>query len=233
MTLLLLIRSGLTPIELAASGTIELQGSANLAVDAHMVGAGTITLSGSAWLTSAPAGADTMSASGAIALLGRARLTLGSVDPALPPTDDLGWTLPDAEVPDIRTMVVEVSGLAIQRAQMTDLTIELDTEGGPKSATLAVNCPLDRAPRMGIDTLLVTYKGQTLFRGRLQNITTDVSSGTGYALTYAGPLVTLRDHKAFRTVFVDSDLQSWKTDQGPRTSPDTFEVASRSSGNTV
>lgn len=152
---------------------------------------------------------------------------------SLPATDGDGWTTPDVTEPDIRGLSVVVSGIAVNRAQITDLVIELDTEGGPKSATLTLNCALDAHPRVGRDTLLVTYKSQTLFRGRLENMTTDLSSSTGYTLTYAGPLVTLRDHKAYRTVFVDSDLQSWNTDQGPRTSPDTFEVASRSSGNTV
>lgn len=126
-------------------------------------------------------------------------------------------------IPDIRSLVVRVGGLSIHRAQITDLVIELDIEGGPLSATLSVNCELTRAPKL-MQTLEVTYKGQTLFpkTGRLEHIASNVDSSTGYTLTYAGPLVTLRDHKAFRCVYVDSDLQNWQTDQGPRTSPDTF-----------
>jgi hypothetical protein len=223
-----------TPGDFEARGTVTLDGFANLAPDPNMEARGTVELSGRAWLIAEAAGADTFAASGTISLTGRARLALGNADPTLPPTDELGWTTPDAEVPDIQGLIVQVSGITIQRAQITDLTIELDLEGGPKSATLALNCPLGQQPKVGRDTLYVEYKGQVLFpNGRLENITVDVSTGTGYALTYAGPLVTLRDHKAYRTVFVDSDLQNWKTDQGPRTSPDTFEVASRTSGSAV
>lgn len=161
----------------------------------------------------------------------RARLSVdGEI---LPLTDELGWTEADASAPDLRGLTVRMGGFSVGRNLITDLTIDLDTEGGPKSATLVVNCDLDRRPRIGRDTLLVTYKAQTLFRGRLENMATDLSSTTGYTLTYAGPLVKLRDHKAFRQVYVDSDLQNWQTDQGPRTSPDTFEVASRSSGAAV
>lgn len=217
---------------LEAVGVVEVRGRANLATQERMQAAGTVGLGGAAWLTAADPVDDALWAVGTVAVRGSARLTLGGVDATLPPTDDFGWTLPDVEVPDIQGLVVQVSGVSIRRAQITDLAIELDNEGGPKAASLTVNCPLTRAPRIGRDTLLVEYKGQTLFRGRLETIGTDVSSATGYTLTYAGPLVTLRDHKAFRTCFVDSDLQSWQTDQGPQTTPDTFEVASRTSGAT-
>jgi len=118
---------------------------------------------------------------------------------------------------------VAISGITIDVAQIADMTIELDVEGGPKSASVTLNCVLDRAPELGTDTMVVTYKTQVLFRGRLEQIIGDVSSTTGYTLTYAGPLVELRDHKAYRTVYVDSDLDSWRVDQGPQTSPDTFE----------
>lgn len=141
---------------------------------------------------------------------------------SLPATDSDGWTAPDVTPPDIQGLVVLASGLAVDVAQIERLDIELDVEGGPKSASMSVNCPLDRAPRIGRDTLLVTYKEATLFRGRLERLVGDVNSSTGYSLTYAGPLVRLRDHKAYRTVFVDSDLQNWQTDQGPQTTPDTF-----------
>jgi hypothetical protein len=192
-----------------------------------MVASGTVALSGEAWLSPRDPGQDTFTAAGTIRLAGHARLSRDT-DPVLPPTDEDGWTLPDVTLPDLRGLTVKVSGVPISKAQITDLTIELDVEGGPKSATIALNCALDRRPKLGRDTLLVRYKTQVLFRGRLENIVGDVSSTTGYSLTYAGPLVTLRDHKAYRQVFVDSDLASWRTDQGPQTSPDTFDGISAS-----
>jgi hypothetical protein len=193
----------------------------------YLAASGSLALDGEAWLTTALHGEDTMAAIGGIILHGYARLRRAGE--TLPATDGLGWTAPDVTPPDIRGLVVSVGGLSIRRSQITDLVIELDIEGGPLSATLSVDCALSRAPRL-MQTLVVTYKGQTLFRGRLEHIASNVNSSTGYTLTYAGPLIKLRDHQAFRCVYVDSDLQNWKTDQGPRTSPDTFEVASRSSG---
>jgi hypothetical protein len=126
---------------------------------------------------------------------------------------------------------ISAAGLTVVRAAYSDLTIELNAEGGPESATVAASCKLDRPPKL-LAPLVVTYKGQTLFRGRLEALASELSTGMGFTLTYAGPMVALRDHKAFRCVYVDSDLDSWQTDQGPRSSPDTFEVVSRKSGNT-
>ena len=125
---------------------------------------------------------------------------------------------------------VQISGLTIDVAQIADLTIELDTEGGPKAATVTLNCALDSAPNIGTDTLLVTYKTQVLFRGRLENIVGDVTSSTGYTLTYAGPLVVLRDYKAYRTVFVDSDLDNWQTDQGATTDQNSIFTVTNDEG---
>lgn len=307
MSLLLLFSaSGLPPIvEMSATGFILIEGEAPLTADAtaSLAAVGSVSLSGSAWLSPRDHGQDTFIASGSIRLRGTAvRLSsyglitgivsVGVGDPptvtvgqphglgstgstgvvitgvtgttpavdgtytatltgpftftipiivtvgstggsavftaapsqTLPATDGYGWTAPARTPPDLLALEIVVQGYNIGTAQIDGLDIDLDCDGGPRAATLSVNCALDRAPHLGTDTLLVTYKGQTLFRGRLENIAGNLSSSTGYTLTFAGPLVTLRDHKAFRTVFVDSDLQSWKTDQGPRTSPDVFEV---------
>jgi hypothetical protein len=132
---------------------------------------------------------------------------------------------------DLHGLVVKLGAFKLRRAEIADFTIELDVEGGPQSATLALDTVLDRPPRL-LRTLVVTYKSHTLFRGRLSNLSTDLSSSMGYTMTFGPVLVALRDHKAFRCVYVDSDLDGWSCDQGPRSSPDTFEVVSRSSGNT-
>lgn len=215
---------------IAAHGYISLDGQAFYHAATPPVANGTIAIAGGAWMTAVPHGFTTMVAHGVIHIGSRARMSGGEALPAwvdpVPP-----WTGPDM-TSDLTGMVVRAAGLKLRRPQITELTIELDNEGGPKAATLGVASTLDRAPAL-LKTLLVTYKGATLFDGRLEAVSTDLGSGMGYTLTYAGKLVSLRDRKDYRATFVDSDLDSWCTDQGPRSSPDTFEAASRSSGATV
>jgi hypothetical protein len=191
----------------------------------NVVLSGGIRLGGEAYLTAVPHGLFTMVANGGIALGYRPGLMHESSDPYLPPTDTIGWLTPTRTPPAILSMTIVAGGFPLLRSQIGDLTIELDDEGGPKSATLRVRDSLMRQPKM-LSSLLVTYLSTTLFRGRLESLTTEVGSEAGYTLTYAGPLVTLRDHKAFRTVFIDSDLANWCTDQGRNTTTEDnpFEI---------
>lgn len=175
-----------------------------------------------AWLSHAARGRDSLQAFGAIHTGSYAYLGIAGV--AAPAHPDI--TPPTVAVPDIRSLRVRAGGYPLRRAEISDLTIDLDVEGGPKAATLTVASDMRRAPAL-LTTLVVVYKGRTLFRGRLEAVSGTVDSASGYTLIYAGPLVRMRDHKAFRKVYVDSDLQSWQTDQGPRSSPDTFEVMSK------
>lgn len=216
--------------EMAARGEQGLDGSADLTIEERMAAYGVSGLTGSAWLTLREHGQDTLTAHGRSRQTGTARLLDAGVGASLPPTDTDGWTAPDATPSDLLGLKVTIAGLGIVPAQITDLTIDLDTEGGPKAATVGLNCALDRAPRLGRTKLIVTYKARTLFRGRLEHIVGDVSSTTGYDLTFAGPLVTLRDHKAYRTVFVDSDLDSWRTDQGANTDQNSIFTTSHDEG---
>jgi hypothetical protein len=117
------------------------------------------------------------------------------------------------------------------RAGILDVSIELSDHGGFIAATV-VTAELGggAAPAM-YSPCVISCGGQT-FRGRLEHREKNVGSVAGWTLTYAGPMTQLRDHRAFRRCYVTSDLDFWSTDQGPRSSPDTFEVISRSSGNT-
>jgi hypothetical protein len=217
-----------TVLTATASAAFRAYGDAFVPV-VQLDAPGTLALSGDSWLAAVAHGADTFTAIGYIRTASIARLWLTG-DPVLPATDDLGWTAPDAEASDLLGLTVTLADFTLDRAQIGSLTIELSNEGGPVSASMSIADPMTRMPTIG-STLLVTYKAQTLFRGRLEQIGSGVGDSTGYALTFAGPMVKLRDHKSFRTVYRDSDLSSWLTDQGPRTSPDTFEVMSGTSGN--
>jgi len=180
-----------------------------------------------AWLVVSAPGYESMVAHGVIHTGSRARMHhVGDTHrPILTPP-----AMPVVTLPDIRGLRVTLDGWPLKRAHIRELTIELSPEGGPVGATMAVANDLKRAPKM-LSRLLVRYKGQTLFRGRLETISGDVSSDLSWDMTFGGPLVALRDHKGYRAVFRASDLQEWQTDQGPRSSPDTFEVVSKASQN--
>jgi hypothetical protein len=206
-------------------------GSATLSayvVPGAMRALGSLGLQGKAWLFPVAHGRESMVAHGYIHSGSYA--SIGYVGgSASPPA--AGPPAPVRAIPDIRSLSVSAGGYPLRMAEIADLTIELTVEGGPESATLTVNSDLKRAPKL-LNTLVVSYKGLTLFHGRLERIATGIDAAATYELTYAGPMVELRDHKAFRQVYVTTDLDEWQTDQGPRSSPDTFEVVSRRSGNT-
>lgn len=142
----------------------------------------------------------------------------------LPETDDLGWTTPDVTAPAIRGLTITLGGHNVQRALIEDLTIELSDCGGPINAsmTLARDVRLPATPMLS--QLVVTYKGQRLFKGRLEARGLDLGSDMANTLTFTGPIRQLGDHRAFRRVYVDSDLDNWRSDQGPNTAANVFEV---------
>ena len=116
-----------------------------------------------------------------------------------------------------------VRGIGISSSQIMDLTVELDNAGGPQSATIVVAADMMHAPEIFAPVELGGMKF------RVENVAADVGSTAGYTITCGPAMAKLRDHKGYRCTFVDSDLQNIKTDQGPRSSPDTFEVTSKSS----
>lgn len=150
----------------------------------------------------------------------------------------VGESLPARETGLIRPDIFFRHGFALgiegltHRAGILDISIDLSDHGGFIAATI-VTATLGggSAPAMYSDCVIVCG-GQT-FRGRLESRQKTVSDTAGYTLTYAGMMTKLRDHRGFRRCYVTSDLQGWSTDQGPRSSPDTFEVISRTSGNTA
>ena len=221
----------LSPPDLAfaAVDVLALAESAVLTFSDSMAAVDVLALAESAWLTAMPHGYDTLVASDVLALGGWARLS-SSEDLPLPATDAIGWISPSVAVPAIRGF--SVSGLTCSVARITDFVIELDNAGGCQSATISVDDDMMRAPAI-FSKLVITYPGATPMHFRLEHIAANVGSTAGYTLTYGPAMAALRDHKGYKCTFVDSDLANVKTDQGPRSSPDTFEVASRSSGATA
>jgi len=144
--------------------------------------------------------------------------------PALPSTDDLGWTAPDVTAPALQGLTVTLGGHNVQRALIEDLGIELSDCGGPISATMTLARDVRLAATPMLSQLVVTYKGQRLFKGRLEARGLDLGSDMANALTFTGPIKQLGDHRAYRRVFVDSDLDNWRCDQGPNTAANVFEV---------
>lgn len=151
---------------------------------------------------------------------------------------NVGDVLPARETGLLRPDIFYRHGFALgiegltHRAGILDISIDLSDHGGFIAATIVTaEIGGGKAPAMYSDCVIVCG-GQT-FRGRLESRQKNVDSTAGWTLTYAGPMTQLRDHRGFRRCYVTSDLQGWSTDQGARSSPDTFEVVSRTSGNTA
>jgi len=145
--------------------------------------------------------------------------------PALPATDDLGWTAPDVTVPALQGLTVTLDGHNVPRALIVEpFIIELSDRGGPISATMTLARDVRLAATPMLSQLVVTYKGQRLFKGRLEARGLDLGSDMANTLTFTGPIKQLGDHRAFRRCYVDSDLDNWRCDQGPNTAANVFEV---------
>jgi hypothetical protein len=150
-----------------------------------------------------------------------ARLSRGE---SLPPTDEIGWIDPAPGTKPLQALSVSAGGLNLSKAEISDLVIELDDEGGPKQATLTLSRDFRRGLPAMKSSLTVSY-GQTLFIGKLYERGAHLSDAdAGPVLSYRGPIAELESHKAFRRVYVDRDLDNWRTDQGPQTAANVFEV---------
>lgn len=141
----------------------------------------------------------------------------------LPETDTLGWTTPDAAASPLWDLTVTIGGLRIPNAAITSFPIELDAHGGFESCAISfaskrTNRWPSRAP------ILVEYDGMHPFEGRLATQRRSIGTELGWSLEFVGNLNDLRNHRSFRCVYVDSDLDNWRSDQGPNTSANVFEV---------
>ena len=153
------------------------------------------------------------------------RPRLSYVGAVLPPTDDLGWTTPDVTAPALQGLTVTLDGHNVPRALIVEpFIIELSDCGGPISATMTLARDVRLAATPMLSQLVVTYKGQRLFKGRLEARGLDLGSDMANTLTFTGPIRQLGDHRAYRRVYVDSDLDNWRCDQGPNTAANVFEV---------
>jgi len=149
---------------------------------------------------------------------------LNYVGAVLPATDGLGWTTPDVTAPALQGLTVTLGGHNVKRALIEDLTINLSDCGGPISATMVLARDVRLAAKPMLSQLIVTYKGQRLFKGRLEARGPDLGTDMSNTLTFTGPIRQLGDHRAFRRVYVDSNLDNWRSDQGPNTQANVFEV---------
>jgi len=141
----------------------------------------------------------------------------------LPETDSLGWTAPDATASPLWDLVVTIAGERIPNAAITSFPIELDAHGGFESCAISFASKRTRKwPSRA--QIVVAYDGMHPFEGRLATQRRSIGTELGWSLEFVGNLNDLRNHRAFRRVYVDSDLDNWRTDQGPNTSANVFEV---------
>lgn len=154
------------------------------------------------------------------------RYARGQITGDVLPTDPHGWTLPDCSPPDIQSLSVTVGGARIPNARIVSVPIELSDRGGYISATLTVRLRHRDDYRFAWHAnMVVSYKGAHLFRGRLEESSYEMGDELVRTMVFTGPIVTLEDHQSFRKVYVDSDLDNWRTDQGPHTASHTYEVS--------
>jgi len=141
----------------------------------------------------------------------------------LPETDTLGWTTPDAAASPLWDLTVTIAGVRIPNALITSFPIELDAHGGFESCALSfASKRTNRWPRRA--QIVVAYDGMHPFEGRLATQRHIAGTELGWSLEFVGNLNDLRKHRAFRRVYMDSDLDNWRTDQGPNTAANVFEV---------
>jgi hypothetical protein len=142
----------------------------------------------------------------------RVRPLCADVLSALPPTDDLGWTAPDAAPAPLWSLTVTIGGNPVPNARLSSLTIDLDARCGYESCAVSIATP--RATRWKSRTpIVVTYDGVNLFEGILRTQRRTVGSELGWALEFVGRFERLRKQRAFRHIYADSDLTQWRLDQ--------------------
>lgn len=130
----------------------------------------------------------------------------------LPETDALGWTAPDATASPLWDLTVTIAGQRIPNAAITSFPIELDAHGGFESC--AISFASKRTRKWGRRTpIVVAYDGMHPFEGRLATQRRSIGSELGWSLEFVGNLNDLRNHRAFRRVHADSDLENWGLDQ--------------------
>lgn len=130
----------------------------------------------------------------------------------LPETDALGWTVPDADASPLWDLAVTIGSFRVPNAKITSLTIDLDDHCGYESCSLSfaskrANKWPSRLP------IVVEYDEWHLFEGRLKTQRRRIGTELGWSLEFVGRFNQLRNHRAFRRVYADSDLENWGLDQ--------------------
>ena len=126
---------------------------------------------------------------------------------------DEDWTPLEPDISDLHGLSIKLAGAELQRARIHSLEIDLTDRGGPETAIMTIHHDSRSLPIAMLRNLTCTYKGQRLFKGRLEGRTRDLGKGMSSTLTFKGTLRKLEDHAAFRTCYVDSDLEHWRLDQ--------------------
>jgi len=141
----------------------------------------------------------------------------------LPETDTLGWTTQDTAASPLWDLTATIAGVRIPNASITSFPIELDAHGGFESCAISfASKRTNRWPSRA--QIVVAYDGMHPFEGRLATQRRSRGTEQGWSLEFVGNLNDLRNHRAFRRVYVDSDLDNWRSDQGPNTQANVFEV---------
>lgn len=126
---------------------------------------------------------------------------------------DEDWTPLEPDISDLRGLSIKLAGAELQRALIHSLEIDLTDRGGPETAIMTIHHDSRSLPIEMLRNLTCTYKGQRLFKGRLEGRTRDLGGVMTTTLTFKGTLRKLQDHAAFRTCYVDSDLEHWRMTQ--------------------
>lgn len=216
-------------VDLAAAGELTLGGDGTLDISLYrdLAASGQIQLGGDALLDVLSTYVE-LAAAGVLTIEGRARLV---TDDTLPATD-WEWVTPEVDPEVLQTLRVRLATLdgeytVIDPAELDDLDIELDRKGGVKSISLTLRRDsrhelgdLDYGTRCDID-----YLGRTFSAWLAEASLDHGSSSMTRTVTMYGEIARLsQEHEAFRRVYVDSRLSAWKTDQGPQTQSNVWEV---------
>lgn len=159
----------------------------------------------------------------------RGILTLGTPLPAT----DWEWNEPAIDPELLRTLRVRLATkdgeyTTVDPAELADLRIVKSRKGGVES----IEVTLSRDSRIDYGDLDYWTKCEVEYLGRVwpafvREASLDHSrSAMTRPVRMLGPIAKLSErHRGFRKVYVDSRVSAWRTDQGPQTGANVFEVS--------
>lgn len=149
----------------------------------------------------------------------------------LPPTE-WEWATPDVDPEILQSLRVRLSTrdgeyTVVDPAELADIGVNLTRKGGVDT----MNLILRRDSRLELGDLDYGTDCEVEYLGRiwpawLTEASLSHGSEMSRSVTLLGFIMRLKEeHEAFRRIYVDSRLSAWKTDQGPNTAANVFEVA--------